>query len=120
MRIVSRVAAAFCRRDHTPIFEVNARDLLVILDAPDEIKSDPLFGMLVKEGSLQVINSEETQKLIEMDPKQGTNAEGRMISAPTIEPDSEEQQDSLPLKQGEVAEGRRGSAPAKAKATKSA
>ena len=85
MRIVSRVAAAFYRRDHTPIFEVNARDLLVILDAPDELKSDPLFGMLVKEGSLQVINSEETQKLVELDPKQGTNAEGRKMTTPEPE-----------------------------------
>ena len=119
MRIVSRVAAAFYRRDHTLIFDLPARNLLVILDAPDEIRSDPLFDLLVKEGSLQVVNSTETQKVIEMDPKQGTNAEGRKISVPDPESDPE-QQNSLPLKQGEVTEGRRGSepAPSKSKAAK--
>ena len=88
MRLVSRVAAAFYRRDHTLIYEIRARDLLVILDAPDEIRVDPLFDLLVKEGSLQVVSSSEAQKMLEIDPKQGTNAEGRKITVPDPESES--------------------------------
>lgn len=102
MRIVSRVAAAFYRRDRTPIFEVSSRDLLVILDAPEEIRSDPLFDLLVREGSLQVITSDEVRKVLESDPVQGANAEGRKITVPDP--------DAAPA----------APAPAKAKASKSA
>ena len=122
MRIVSRVAAAFYRPDRTKIFEVTARDMLVILDAPDEICRDPLFDLMVREGSLQVINSVETQKVLEMDPKQGTNAEGRKISVPDPASDPAEQPAGLPLKQVETTEGRKGSdsAPAKSRTSKAA
>ena len=82
MRIVSRVAAAFYRPDHTKIFEVTAHDLLVILEAPDEIRHDPLFDMLVKEGSLEAISGTDQQKDLEKDPVQTANAEGRKITAP--------------------------------------
>ena len=88
MRIVSRVAAAFYRPDRTKIYEITARDMLVILDAPDEIRRDPLFDLMVREGSLQVINSADTQKMVELDPKQGTNAEGRKITVPDPEPEN--------------------------------
>ena len=82
MRIVSRVAAAFYRPDQTQIFEVTARDLLVILEAPDEIRRDPLFDMLVKEGSLEAISSGDQQKELEKNPVQDANAEGRKITVP--------------------------------------
>ena len=77
MRIVSRVAAAFCRPDRSIIFEVRPTDILVILDAPEEIRSDPLFPLLVNEGSLQVITSVALQKELEADPIQGTGPDGR-------------------------------------------
>lgn len=77
MRIVSRVAAAFCRPDRSIIFEVRPADILVILDAPDEIRNDPLFPLMVNEGSLQVITNIALQKELEADPVQGTGPDGR-------------------------------------------
>ena len=82
MRIVSRVAAAFCRPDRSIIFEVRPADILVILDAPEEIRNDPLFPLMVNEGSLEVISGVETQKKLEADPVQGTGADGRKINVP--------------------------------------
>lgn len=88
MRIVSRVAAGFYRPDRTKIFEVRSNDLLVMLDAPEEIRRDPLFDMMVKEGSLQIVTTEAIQKLLEADPVQGTNAEGRRDISP--DPDADQ------------------------------
>lgn len=85
MRIVSRVAAAFCRPDRSIIFEVRPADILVILDAPEEIRSDPLFPLLVNEGSLQVITGAAVQKELESDPVQGTGPDGR-APAPEAKP----------------------------------
>ena len=77
MRIVSRVAAAFCRPDRSIIFEVRPSDILVILEAPDEIREDPLFPLMVNEGSLQIITSAAVQQELEADPVQGTGPDGR-------------------------------------------
>ena len=94
MRIVSRVAAAFCRPDRSIIFEVRPADILVILDAPDEIRQDPLFTLMVNEGSLEVISGVDVQKKLEADPVQGANAEGRKISAPADDPEADKPADA--------------------------
>lgn len=55
MLILSRVCAEFTNRAGQPVFTVGPRDLLTFLNAPEEIRADPLFRLLVADGSLEAV-----------------------------------------------------------------
>ena len=77
MTIVSRVCAEFCDRSGKTLLVIRPQDLLTIMDAPEEIREDPLFDMLIADGSLEAVRSVEQQKSLESDPVAGTTAEGK-------------------------------------------
>ena len=55
MLILSRVCAEFTSRAGQPVFTVGPRDLLTFLNAPEEIRADPLFRLLAADGSLEAV-----------------------------------------------------------------
>ncbi len=55
MLILSRVCAEFTNRAGQPVFTVGPRDLLTFLNAPEEIRADPLFRLLAADGSLEAV-----------------------------------------------------------------
>ena len=68
MLIVSFVCAAFHDKNGTVIHTIRPEDLQVISEAPDAIRQDPLFDMLVKDGTLRVPETKSEVKKLENDP----------------------------------------------------
>ncbi len=77
MRILSHVCAEFRNAHGLIIFQVQVCEKNAVVEAPEEIRSDPLFGMLIAEGSLEIVKSEAQQKELENDPIKGTDATGK-------------------------------------------
>ena len=77
MLVLSRVCAEF--RDHTGamVYRVTPETRLTFQEAPESIKEDPLFQMLVNDGSLEATVSAVKQKELEADPLAGASADGR-------------------------------------------
>ena len=77
MLVLSRVCADFRNHAGQSIFSITPPDLLSFLDAPESIQEDPLFAMLIADGSLEAVHSVSQQRSLESDPAGDTNAEGR-------------------------------------------
>lgn len=77
MLILSRVCAEF--RDHTGavVHRVTPESRLSFREAPDSIREDPLFRMLVEEGALEASITPVRQKELEADPLGDADAAGR-------------------------------------------
>lgn len=82
MRILCRVAATF-RQDKNPeiTYDVGPRDLMVIRDAPGWIADTRLFGLLKKDGSIEVIETKAQAKQAENEPGAGVGADGKKPAA---------------------------------------
>ena len=100
MILLCRVCAEFYAPDGTLLHKVGMKERLVPHEAPDNITIDPLFAMLVSDGTISYVSSKEEQKKLEqMDPTAGIDASGKRIhpepaetesivdSAETISPD---------------------------------
>ncbi len=77
MLILSRVCAEFHNPRGEVIFRVTPATRLTFLEAPEEIRSDLLYQMLVADGSLEAVESVDRKKRLEQDPVAGTDASGR-------------------------------------------
>ena len=81
MKILSRVCAEFRDKKGNVIYRIGPADRLVYKDdAPDAIKDDLLFGALVAEGSIDVIETAAEKKAAEQDPTAGSLADGKKIA----------------------------------------
>ena len=97
MLILSRVCAEFHDARGNPLFSVTPVSRNIFVDAPDAIREDPLFRMLLNDGSLEAAVPEERKKLLENNP-----AAGKAISpAPADHP--EEKPEEKPAKTGKTA-----------------
>ncbi len=78
MKILSRVCADFTDGKGNVIYRIRPADRLVYKDdAPETIRGDLLFRMLVADGSVEVIETAEQRKKLESDPTAGTDASGK-------------------------------------------
>ena len=68
MLIMSRVCADFHDKSGALLFSVTPTTRLTFLEAPDTIRQDPLFDMLVNDGSLEVAETVAQRKRLENDP----------------------------------------------------
>ena len=77
MLILSRVCAEF--RDHTGavVHRVTPETRLSFREAPESIREDPLFQMLIDEGALEAAVTPVQKKRLEADPLEGADAAGR-------------------------------------------
>ena len=77
MLILSRVCAEF--RDHTGavVHRVTPETRLTFREAPEAIREDPLFRLLVSEGALEATVTPLLQKELEAAPLRGADAAGR-------------------------------------------
>ena len=86
MKILSRVCAEFKDKKGNVIYRIGPADRLVYKDdAPDAIKDDLLFGALVAEGSIDVIETAAEKKAAEQDPTSGSLADGKKIAKAKID-----------------------------------
>ncbi len=81
MLILSRVCVEF-RNHGIPVFQVNPADRMTLLTAPDSIRADPIFDLLVADGSLEVVDSRTRSKELELDPVQDTDVTGKRKNTP--------------------------------------
>ena len=52
-------------------------------DVPEEVRQDPLFQMLEKDGSIVYADNAEKQRAIENDPMAGATADGKEVKPKT-------------------------------------
>ena len=69
MILVPYACAEFHDRAGAVLFTIRPHHLQTLIEAPDSIRQDPLFGMMVHDGTLQVPSSKEERKLLENDPR---------------------------------------------------
>ena len=77
MLILSRVCADFHNRKGELVHRVTPAARLTFHEAPESIREDPLFQMLIRDGSLEAAVTPERQKQLEAEPLRGTDASGR-------------------------------------------
>ena len=82
MLILSRVCAEFRDRTGAVIHRVTPETRLTFREAPETIREDPLFQMLVSEGSLEAAVTPVRQKQLEADPLEGSDPAGRRRALP--------------------------------------
>ena len=83
MLILSRVCADFYDRNNHLLHRFTSRDLGDFRYAPDTIQEDPLFQMLVDDGSIKFPADDAKDKALEQDPYAGATAEGKDIKPKT-------------------------------------
>ncbi len=89
MLIISHVCVDFHDEQNNLLFRVKAQDLLKPLEAPESIMKDPIFRMLVKEGTLSAVESKTDRKLAENNPE-------KLLENQDISADNEEKKETKP------------------------
>ena len=81
MLILSRVCAQFHNAQGETLFSVTPVMRNIFTEAPETIREDPLFDLLVADGSMEVAITAARQKMLENDPVKGTDASGKKAEA---------------------------------------
>ena len=68
MLLLSRVCAEFRDRTGAVLFAVTPETRLTFQEAPESIRQDPLFGMLLNDHSIEVTEDKNKRKAVENDP----------------------------------------------------
>ena len=89
MIILARVCADFYDKDRNLIHRIRPADLGLFQEAPDSIKQDPLFQMLVDDGSIKFPEDAAKNKALEQDPFAGATPDGRDIQPKAEKPRTE-------------------------------
>ncbi len=69
MLLLSRVCAEFRDRSGAVIFTVTPSKRLAFQEAPEAIREDPLFDMLLHDHSIEVAENNVRRKQLENDPE---------------------------------------------------
>ena len=88
MLILSRVCAEFHDRKGAVIHRITPAMIGLFHDAPDAIRDDLLFKLLVADGSIKTPEDAKKNRNLEQDPMAGATADGRE-KAPEKEPKPE-------------------------------
>jgi hypothetical protein len=89
MLILARVCADFYDRKRNLIHRITQRDLGVFRDVPESIQQDPLFQMLVDDGSIKYPADAAKDRALEQDPYAGADATGKDIRPKAKKPKAE-------------------------------
>ena len=81
MLILSRVCAEFTDKSGAVIHRITPAMLGLFHDAPEALKGDLLFEMLLKDGSIKTPEDAKKDKELEHNPMKGATADGREIVA---------------------------------------
>ena len=69
MMIVAFACAEFHDKSGAVIHTIRPEDLRIVTEAPEAIRQDPLFDMMVRDGSLRVPETKAELKKLENDPE---------------------------------------------------
>jgi len=100
MMIFARACAEFHDRNGAVLFTIRPINLLQTgLEAPDSIRQDPLFDMLVRDGLLSVTENKEDLKRLENNPDADTSTKtGKKKESPGADTGSEAPEKTAPEK----------------------
>ena len=87
MLILSRVCAEFHDRAGAVLFAIRPSDRLLFVEAPESIHQDPLFDMLLRDGSIQMPETGKERAKLENDPEGKIQEEESEASAPAASAD---------------------------------
>lgn len=82
MLLLSRVCAEFRDRTGAVVWRVTPSARLTFQEVPESVKEDPLFSLLLADGSIEAVTTAGDRKKLEADPLKDTDASGRRIHAP--------------------------------------
>ena len=77
MLILSRVCAEFRDRAGQTVFTIPPAKLLSFLEAPEAIREDPLFDMMLRDGSLEAVHSVSQLRDLESSPAAFSAPDGK-------------------------------------------
>ena len=78
MMIISHVAVEFRNPHGDPIFTIHPSMLNDMITVPDAIRQDPIFDLLLQDGSIKAAESVSAAKTLgKQDPTAGITAEGK-------------------------------------------
>lgn len=81
LTLISYVAVDFWNsKTGEMIFRIPKEQRGLIIKAPEAIQVDPMYGMLIEDGSIRVVDKKEA-KALENDPMKDVNAEGKSFIA---------------------------------------
>ena len=89
------VCADFYDKHRNLICKITRTDLHDYMTVPDSIQEDPLFQMLVNDGSIKYSPDGHRDKKLEQDPLAGMTAEGKEIK-PKAKPAAKPKTDAKP------------------------
>ena len=89
MLILSRVCAEFYDKHNNLLGRITPRDLGTFREISDAVRQDPLFQLLVEDGSIKYPADDAKDKALEQDPFAGTTAEGKEIKPKAAKPKAE-------------------------------
>ena len=89
MLILARVCADFYDRNRNLLHRILPVHLGTFHEAPDSIRQDPLFQMLVDDGSIKYPADAAKDRALEQDPFAGTTPDGREIRPKAEKPRAE-------------------------------
>ena len=89
MLILARVCADFYDRNRNLLHRILPVHLGTFHEAPDSIKQDPLFQMLVDDGSIKYPADAAKDRALEQDPYAGADATGKDIRPKAEKPRAE-------------------------------
>ena len=89
MLILARVCADFYDRNRNLLHRILPVHLGTFHEAPDSIKQDPLFQMLVDDGSIKYPADAAKDRALEQDPYAGADATGKDIRPKAEKPKAE-------------------------------
>lgn len=88
MLLLSRVCAEFHDKSGAVLFTVTPRMRLTFQEAPDSIRQDPLFTMLLNDHSIEVADNTARKKQLENNPE--FPPEPTEPAAPAAEPEPQD------------------------------
>ena len=83
MLIIPYVCAEFHDKAGSVLYRITPAMRGRIEEAPESIKQDILFNMLVADGSIKVPETAAQKKTLEQDPMVGVTAEGKSVQPKT-------------------------------------
>ena len=89
MLILARVCADFYDRNRNLLHRILPVHLGTFHEAPDSIRQDPLFQMLVDDGSIKYPADAAKDRALEQDPYAGADATGKDIRPKAEKPRAE-------------------------------
>ena len=81
MLIMSRVCAEFHDRRGNIIYTIGPETMMTFQEVPEAIQEDPLFQLLVEDGSLEASLTPAQRRTLEQNPMAGATPDGRKLTA---------------------------------------